>query len=90
MQQPYQPGAGMLGQAPFAQPFANMTQMPGAYNPNLANQQNQNPNMPMFPFYNPMGSLGFGGQSLFKNPQAQAEVQKLLDEATFKDQLKEL
>jgi hypothetical protein len=44
------------------------------------------PNLP-YPgsvYSNPMGGFGF------PNPQAQAEIQRVLDENTYKDQLKEL
>lgn len=52
-----------------------------------ANQNQQIPNPPFYPAFNPMG--GFGGFG-FPNPQAQVETQRVMDENLYKEQLKEL
>ncbi len=49
------------------------------------NQAQQFPSFPFYPAYNPMMG-GFG----FPNPQAQAEIQRVMDENLYKGQLKEL
>lgn len=59
-----------------------------AQNHNFNSQVNPNQAFQNPPFYqslyNPMGGFGF------PSPQAQAEIQRVLDENLYKDQLKEL
>lgn len=44
----------------------------------------------MNPFFNPMGGFGMGNPSLFANPQAQAEMKRLMEESIYEAQLREL
>ena len=49
-----------------------------------ANQGQQFSNQPFYPAFNPIGGFGF------PSSQAQAEIQRVMDENLYKEQLKEL